>query len=618
MMMRSVVLMLVWWFLCGICLGKFLVEKNILKVTSPESLKGKNECAIGNFGIPRYGGTMAGTVVYPRDNSDACKAIKKVKEIMEKKPGGLPIFLLVDRGECNFTMKAWNSQNAGAAAILVVDYKTEPLITMDQPDEASENDDYIDKITIPSVLISKSLGEKMKKALSDEEIVSVVLDWTDALPNPDERVEYEFWMSSDTTCGPKCDSQMNFLKDFKGSAQILEKTGYTSFTPHYITLYCSGSKTSNPCATQCINKGRYCAPDTVDEYLGAEVVLENLRQACIFRVTNESGKPWLWWDYVTDFTRRCSMQEGKFSKACAGQVIDSLGMAKDKIEKCMGDPNVDEENPILQAEQGSQIGKGPRGDITMLPTLLINGVQYRGKLDRVAVLKAICAGFRETTEPSICLRADMETNECLDKNGGCWEDKANNITACRDTFRGRVCECPVVQGVQFLGDGYTECKPSKSSRCRINNGGCWHESRDGKSYSACPEDGSEGCKCPPGFKMNAENSCEDVDECEQKLACQCPECKCNDTWGGYECSCSQGLLYIKDQDTCISRKSVTKSNAGLVWLLVLGLAALVAGGYLLYKYRIRRYMDSEIRGIMAQYMPLDGHAEPLIHSSGDI
>ena len=26
-----------------------------------------------------------------------------------------------------------------------------------------------------------------------------------------------------------------------------------------------------------------------------------------------------------------------------------------------------------------------------------------GKLDKVAVLKAICAGFEETTEPAICL-----------------------------------------------------------------------------------------------------------------------------------------------------------------------------------------------------------------------
>ncbi|XP_072073051.1 vacuolar-sorting receptor 2 isoform X1 [Arachis hypogaea] len=52
----------------------------------------------------------------------------------------------------------------------------------------------------------------------------------------------------------------------------------------------------------------------------------------------------------------------------------------------------------------------------------------------------------------------METNDCLVNNGGCWQDKSANITACRDTFRGRVCECPVVQNVKFVGDGYTHCE----------------------------------------------------------------------------------------------------------------------------------------------------------------
>ena len=52
----------------------------------------------------------------------------------------------------------------------------------------------------------------------------------------------------------------------------------------------------------------------------------------------------------------------------------------------------------------------------------------------------------------------METNECLHRNGGCWRDEATNVTACRDTYRGRVCECPVVNGVRYDGDGYTHCK----------------------------------------------------------------------------------------------------------------------------------------------------------------
>ncbi|MFS7922450.1 hypothetical protein Hanom_Chr03g00249291 [Helianthus anomalus] len=34
---------------------------------------------------------------------------------------------------------------------------------------------------------------------------------------------------------------------------------------------------------------------------------------------------------------------------------------------------------------------------------------------------------------------ELETNECLERN---------------DTYRGRVCECPAISGVQFLRDGY--------------------------------------------------------------------------------------------------------------------------------------------------------------------
>ncbi|VVB10251.1 unnamed protein product [Arabis nemorensis] len=31
---------------------------------------------------------------------------------------------------------------------------------------------------------------------------------------------------------------MEFVKDFKDAAQILEKGGFTQFRPHYITWYC--------------------------------------------------------------------------------------------------------------------------------------------------------------------------------------------------------------------------------------------------------------------------------------------------------------------------------------------------------------------------------------------
>lgn len=301
--------------------------------------------------------------------------------------------------DCYFTAKAWNAQKAGAAAILVADDRVEPLITMDTPEEDSAKADYLQNITIPAALISKSLGDSFKKSLSNGEMVSVNLDWRESLPHPDERVEYEFWTNSNDECGIKCDSQIDFVKSFKGAAQILEQKGYTQFTPHYITWYCPEAFTlSKQCKSQCINHGRYCAPDPEQDfsrgYDGKDVVVQNLRQVCLFRVANESGKPWLWWDYVTDFSIRCPMKEKKYTKECADEVIRSLGrcfhpcnvfynrnlsvrrvpslfcilpayspcpslilpgLDLKKIDKCMGDPDADEENPVLKAEQDAQV-----------------------------------------------------------------------------------------------------------------------------------------------------------------------------------------------------------------------------------------------------------------------
>lgn len=597
--------------------GRFVVEKNSLAITSPKSLKGNYDSAIGNFGVPQYGGTLGGSVVYPKDDSTCCNDFGS-SDKFRTPPGSLPTIVLADRGGCYFAQKVWNAQKAGAAAVLVADDRIEPLITMDSPQEDTSAAEYLPNITIPSALIEKDFGDTLKKAIDSKDMVNIKLDWRESVPHPDERVEYEFWTNSNDECGPKCESQIEFVKGFKAAAQLLEQGSYTLFTPHYITWYCPQAfVTSQQCTSQCINKGRYCAPDPEQDfkrgYDGKDVVIENLRQLCVHKVANETlQRPWAWWDYVTDFQIRCPMAKKKYNQECAEQVIRSLGLDVKKVQECMGDPKADTENAILKREQEAQIGQGSRGDVTMLPTLIINDVQYRGKLDKGAVLKAICAGFKEKTEPAVCLTSDIETNECLTNNGGCWQNQKANITACKDTFRGRVCECPLVDGVQFQGDGYTSCEATGQGRCKIQNGGCWHETRDGKTFSAC-SDSKIGCECPRGFRGNGFDGCEDIDECKEKLACQCPDCTCKDTWGGYECECQGDLLYMRENDVCISKKEVTSRVGWVIAIVVLmGLATAAIGSYLIYKYRLRSYMDSEIRAIMAQYMPLDSQNE--VHS----
>jgi hypothetical protein len=241
----------------------------------------------------------------------------------------LSVFLIANV-ECYFALKAWNAQQAGAAAVLVADNIDETLITMDSPEVSNDADGYVEKIGIPSAFIEKSFGESLKEALKNKEDVVIKLDWRESVPHPDQRVEYELWTNSNDECGARCDEQMDFVKNFKGHAQILERGGYTLFTPHYITWYCPQAFIlSSQCKSQCINHGRYCAPDPEQDfgvgYQGKDVVFENLRQLCVHRVANESGRSWVWWDYVTDFHFRCSMKNKRYSKECAEDVLKSLG-----------------------------------------------------------------------------------------------------------------------------------------------------------------------------------------------------------------------------------------------------------------------------------------------------
>uniref|UniRef100_A0A8R7VFQ4 PA domain-containing protein n=1 Tax=Triticum urartu TaxID=4572 RepID=A0A8R7VFQ4_TRIUA len=218
-------LLVIWAAILGSCHGQSEVSRrnSRLRVMSPPELEGTYGCASTDFGFPQHAGSMTGVVVYPRRNRMACMNFDDFGISLRSRPAGaLPVILLVDTGECYFTTKVRNGQKAGAAAVLLVDQIIQTLFTTDKSESRQATNDLQD-ITIPSALITRSLGNSLKKAIDNGDLVNVNFNWGKSRLYPDERAEYELWTNSNDECGPKCDSQVDFLKRFKGVAQTLEK-----------------------------------------------------------------------------------------------------------------------------------------------------------------------------------------------------------------------------------------------------------------------------------------------------------------------------------------------------------------------------------------------------------
>ena len=151
-------------------------------------------------------------------------------------------------------------------------------------------------------------------------------------------------------------------------------------------------------------------------------------------------------------------------------------------------------------------------------------------------------------------------------------------------------------------------------------GGCWAE----QGRSACvdgidakKEAGVKGldpaevpdhtCVCPKGFTGDGK-ACDDVDECKNGH-CKGDQMTCSNTFGGHECGCEDGFAPTLSASSPDGMKCVAVHGGGGAGSVVMAvvLSCLIVGGiaYGLYRWRLRSYMDQEIKAIMAQYMPLE-------------
>jgi hypothetical protein len=78
--------------------------------------------------------------------------------------------------------------------------------------------------------------------------------------------------------------------------------------------------------------------------------------------------------------------------------------------------------PLLEAELKAQTGDDSgRSTVAILPTVRIQGRQYRGSLEAGSVLRAVCAAFPAGQDPAVCREPWVSEDECVEGGEG-WRD----------------------------------------------------------------------------------------------------------------------------------------------------------------------------------------------------
>jgi hypothetical protein len=319
-------------------------------------------------------------------------------------------FLLVDRGGCSFVEKIRNAEKDNATAVLIADNTC--LCSVDGSCEADEECEDIEPtmdddgtgvdIKIPSLLLFKPDADILRQELMSGTMIEMSLSF----PVPqavDGRTEYMLWTTPDDSMS------YQFLNTFFEAAfgfgdlavfqpRMLIKDGSEKGCRQY-------DNSNIPCKGYCTNYGRYCEPQSfydTNSYdnIGARMVVESLRRACIWEVYgNNDGIGREWWSYAQMWMLECSYSH--YSTNCAEQLYSLAGVEKDKVESCMissGDFRTDVTNDLLERS----LIDAANYHVSWAPKLLVNGALIQGSLTFGTAIEAICASFDVGDKPEIC------------------------------------------------------------------------------------------------------------------------------------------------------------------------------------------------------------------------
>lgn len=168
------------------------------------------------------------------------------------------------------------------------------------------------------------------------------------------------------------------------------------------------------------------AGDLFSGISGADVVMENLRQLCVWdqaQQTFGSDFGMRWWKYADAFADNCNTAS-TWNLACSEQQMRAVGIDPAGVRACVADSNSTAvpsqgvwQNKLLQ----QQLDDRSEMMIVTLPTVVVQDVPLRGTTNARNVLQAMCASYPQAKTPDVCRCSDVPISalaQCVNPGSG--------------------------------------------------------------------------------------------------------------------------------------------------------------------------------------------------------
>ena len=306
--------------------------------------------------------------------------------------------LLAYKGACPIFQKARNAQSAGAAMLVLINDNSQNISEVILEEDVSGSE-----IKIPVGLISLYNGRILHNYIDTYPKNRIMVEINIQPTNPKKKVELKLFFSS---------SELRAYQLLSNITSYLDKyDDQVTLIPIYVTHQIPGYDPNNAKREfNCVTKGKYCyfPKETTITQDGREILLESLRQKCMYKKSLKAKKMKYYFDYMDKFYKNClAVPTPRFNDRCSKQNLDLMGFGVDFLDECVGDSFgvktllsssfVDNENYIFKQDYEEII----KYKLSSFPAAVVDDQPIDGIIKEYKIANALCKAVK--VKPDFCI-----------------------------------------------------------------------------------------------------------------------------------------------------------------------------------------------------------------------